>query len=500
MSNETKDKEKEGDEAPKAEEGFTNIVDRFASILKDFKIKNARVVADHCAKGNLEDLEDIEARMREMNVHPSLVTQVVNFWADEINYPIPQRLRKKMEKESGIKARGSKEESEEKYAVDPETGVIRLAKEGERAVNMVEAQKLQRLIKKDLAEKEEREGGGKKEPAFVSGEKGTWTLNPKAKIGFGEFAVFQMYQDSLRKGEPIDPVEELTKQAEQQIRLKEAMGGKGGGEDTEMGILGKLEKLGMLKKGDDGGLLETIKVLGELGVLKKGEEGRGSDLEVISTLDGLGLLRKPGEEGTTSGLDVMSKLDSLGFLRKPGEEGKGSDLEVISKLDTLGLLRKPGEEGRTSDLEVISRLDGLGLLRKAGEGEGSETIRALEMQIKELKDSLQKQEMDTMKNVVVSLSNQVSDLRKEMSTQGRLEGRYALMEKTITTIDNQLSGLRSDARPVLDTLAHRGGGPGPSKKSPEEKARIAKGLKGAVELEKEAHALEDELVFNVKKD
>lgn len=121
------------------------------------------------------------------------------------------------------------------------------------------------------------------------------------------------------------------------------------------------------------------------------------------------------------------------------------------------------------------------------------------MEVKELKESLQKQEMDNVKNVVLALSNQIGDLRKEMSTQGRLEGRYALMEKTITTIDNQLTGIRSDARPVLDGLAHKGGGPGLSVKSPEEKAKIAKGLKRAIELEREAHALEDELVFNVKK-
>ena len=106
--------------------------------------------------------------------------------------------------------------------------------------------------------------------------------------------------------------------------------------------------------------------------------------------------------------------------------------------------------------------------------------------------------MDTVKNAVLSLANQMAEMRKEMSTQGKLEGRYALMEKTITTIDNQFSGIRSDARPVLDGFAHRGGGPGLGVRSPEDKARKVKGLKEAIALEKEAHALEDELVFNVK--
>ena len=149
-------------------------------------------------------------------------------------------------------------------------------------------------------------------------------------------------------------------------------------------------------------------------------------------------------------------------------------------------------------LDQIAKLGDLGLLRKSGEGEGSETIRALEAQIRELSESLRKQEMDTVKSAVVSLSNQLTDLRREMETQDKLEGRYALMNKAMTTIDGQLSGLRSDARPLLDTIARGGIGPGPSQRSPEEKARIVKGLKIGIAQEQEAHALEDKLMFGVK--
>ena len=428
MSNEKEKEEKEGTEAPKAEESFTNIMERFANIVRKFKIKNAELVADHCAKGSLEDLEDVEARMREMGVHPSLVTQVVSFWADEIRHPIPKRLRKKMEQETGARTRGNREkEGDEKYTVDPVSGVIRLAKEDERAVTLLEARQLQRLVKKDLADVEERESDEKKEPAFILGEKGAWTLNPNARIGFGEFAVFQMYQDSLKKGEPIDPVEELARREESSVRLKEAMGVKAGGEDTEMGILDKLEKLGMLKKSEGG-------------------------------------------EGA-----VLAQLDALGLLRKPGEEGRANQLDVLEKLNTLGLMKKPGE------------------------GEGSETIRALQTEVKELKDSLQKQELDTVKSAVISLSNRMEDMRKDMSNQGRLEGRYAILDKGLTALDNQLTGLRSDVRPLVDTFARSaGGGPEPRIRTPEEKAKIAKGLKDAVALERRARELEDKLLFGVK--
>ncbi|GAH76161.1 unnamed protein product, partial [marine sediment metagenome] len=253
---------------------------------------------------------------------------------------------------------------------------------------------------------------------------GAWTLNPKGKIGFGEFAVFQMYQDSLRRGEPIDPVEELTKREEQSVRLKEAMGVKPGGEDTEMTTLDKLDKLGMLKKG----------------------EGEGG---LLTTLDALGLLKKSGEEGSSTQIVLLEKLDSLGMLKKPGEGDAGSQI-----------------------------------------------VQALQTEVKELKESLQKQEMDSLKNIVASMVNQMNELRKAIADGGRLEGRYALLEKTITTIDGQLSGIRNDAKPLLSAI---GGGGGESrKKSPEEKAKISKGLKEAVALEQEAKALEDELLFGGK--
>jgi len=423
MSNGTK--EPEQTEVTK-EESFTNIVERFTETIKKFKIKGAEVVADHCSKGNLEDLEDVAVRMREMNVHPSLVTQFVNFWSDEIQQEVPERLKRKMEREAGIKTTGSEEDKDRIYTVDADTGIIRLAGKDEKATTLAEATKLQKIIKKDLVEarktrkKEAEEETG--EPPFVVGEEGKWTLNPKGKIGFGEFAVFQMYQESLRRGEPIDPIEELARREESSARLKEAMGVKG--EDTEMTVIDKLQKLGILKTGE-----------GDL-------------------------------------TDVLGRLDAIGLLRKPGDEGRGTELNILDKLSSLGMLVKPGE----------------------AEGIAGQTIRALEIEIKSLREALTKQEMDAVKGSLVSLSRSLEDLRKEMSQAGKLEGRYALMDKTISTIDSQLSGLRSDAKPLLEMVAG-GAGPGPTRKSPEDRAKIAKGVKEAVALEREARDLEDELLF-----
>ena len=278
----TKDEKKEVIEYPKDETikdekkeviEYPNIVERFKEVFQKLGIKKSEAYVDHCAKGDLEDLEDIEQKLYEMGLHPSLRNQVINFWASEIKKPVPQKLQKRLAEERGTKSREKSEgEGEaEKYSVDTDTGAIKVASTSDKALTWDEAEKLSKEIKEDIEIREKKEGGD--EPIFVLSETGAWTLNPKAKVGTTEFAVFQMYQDSLRKGEPIDPVEELTRREEQMARLKDAMGVKPGGEDTEITLLDKLDRLGMLKKGEgEGGLLTTLATLG----LLKSPERKGA--------------------------------------------------------------------------------------------------------------------------------------------------------------------------------------------------------------------------------
>ena len=177
---------------------------------------------------------------------------------------------------------------------------------------------------------------------------------------------------------------------------------------------------------------------------------------------------------------------------------KGQPQPDTTLSQTLQALRDAGIFGKQEGGDILDKMNQLGLLRKPGEeGEGSQTIVALQTEFKEFKESLQKQETDNIKNAMLSLASQLSELRKDMANQGKLEGRFALMDKTLSTIDNQLSGIRTDAKPLLMSIADRGSG-APAKKSPEEKARLTRGLKEAVVLEKEAKALEDELLFGGK--
>lgn len=398
MVSEPKPEEKVTKPAEEIAHQATDIQTEFLELLRSYPIKNPETMVDYIsAQGEkvLEDPNKLATALAECEISPVRRRQILKHWCNKKDIELPPAAVRKVMPASE-KDRTDEEGAEERiYVVDPDTAILRLAKDREKGTTFENAQKLQKAMKKDLAESI----GDKKEPAFIVGEGGAWTLNPKSKIGFGEFAVFQMYQDSLKKGEPIDPVEELARREEASVRLKEAMGVKAGGGDTEMGLLDKLEKLGMLRKG---------------------EGGEGAMLAQLSTL---------------------------------------------------------------------------GLLKTSGEGEGSETMRALQTEVRELRESLHKQELDNVKGIVVSLSSQVSELRADMAKEGKLEGRYALMEKTISTIDTQLSGIRSDARPLLESFAHGSGRPEPKVRTPEEKTKIAKGLKDAVVQEKRAHELEDELLF-----
>ena len=403
----------------------------FLGLLKDYGVaeKAAKTITKHIAETGTADIfEDPRQLLEKMakfsrQVPPVTRRNILDHWITSRHIPKPEGFEDEADLSGEVlkERKGKEAATPEKYTVDTDTGAIKVASTSDKALTWDEAEKLAKEIKKDIEIRAKKEGSD--EPIFVLSETGAWTLNPKAKVGTTEFAVFQMYQDSLRKGEPIDPVEELTRREEQMARLKDAMGVKPGGEDSEITILDKLDRLGMLKKGEgEGGLLTT--------------------------------------------------LATLGLLKKSGEEGGSTQMDMLTQLNQLGLLKTPG-----------------------GEGEGSR-ITALMEDIKNLRESLQKQEVDNLKSMVGSLSTSLSEMRKEIADGGRLEGRYALMEKTIATIDNQLSGIRSDARPFLAAIG--GGGGGPSKRSPEEKAKVARGLKEAVVLEEEAKKLEDELLFGGK--
>jgi len=251
------------------EHEYPNIVERFKEVFQKLGIKRSDAYVDHCAKGDLEDLEDIEGKLYEMGLHPSLRNQVVNFWAAEIKQPVPKKLQKRLAEERGTKTRdeGRGEREPEKYSVDTETGSIRPALTTEKtAMTWDEAQQLSKNIKSELAEKEKKggkkvtyvydtessqvrmaregeiggtleqakelkkmsgedKGKGEEESPFIQDSEGNWDLNPKARITGIELMALDSLRRSHEKGEPADPIEALGKASEKMKIYREAFGG-----------------------------------------------------------------------------------------------------------------------------------------------------------------------------------------------------------------------------------------------------------------------------------
>jgi hypothetical protein len=260
MSNETEEKEKHE---------YPNIVERFEEVLKKLGIKKHEGYVDHCAKGDLEDLEDIEQKLYEMGLHPSLRNQVINFWAAEIKQPVPRRLQKRLAEERGAKPReeGGEEKPEAKYSIDTETGAIKVASTTDKAaLTWDEAQQLSSNIKKEITDKEKKggkkvayvydadtntvrmvregetggtldqakelkrmagegKGKGEAESPFIMEEDGNWTLNPKARVTGIELMALESIKRAQERGEAVDPLEVLGKAADRMRVYQEALGG-----------------------------------------------------------------------------------------------------------------------------------------------------------------------------------------------------------------------------------------------------------------------------------
>lgn len=280
----------EKQEVPQVEEAFSQLLQKFRVGIKEGMFAT---ISENIARTGGEQVFEVPQQLAERlatwheYITPVRRKQILEQWFAERGVDVPreamelagvksQDIRKK-EEEAKAKEEAEKKK-EAKFFVEEDSGRIRAAKEGETPLTWAEAERVSDRIKKDR--KADEGEAGTAEPPFIVGEGGQWTLNPKGKIGFGEFAVFQMYQDSLRKGEPIDPIDELARREESSAKLKEAMGIKG--EDTELTTLDKLKSLGLLKISGEGDLADTLAKLDTLGLLRKG--GGDGEPEAVKEL------------------------------------------------------------------------------------------------------------------------------------------------------------------------------------------------------------------------
>jgi predicted transcriptional regulator len=149
-----------------------------------------------------------------------------------------------------------------------------------------------------------------------------------------------------------------------------------------------------------------------------------------------------------------------------------------------------------------AEMDGLKALITTGQRppESDQRLDTLTRTVETLRESLHQAQIDSVKQEsqrsAELLQGEIKRLEQQITQAAqsqRTESSLGLLGKAVDKLDSQLTGIRSDAKPLVETMM-KAGAPGPGPKSPEMRQRIAEIGKRAVEAERRSIELEDELL------
>ncbi|GAI36112.1 unnamed protein product, partial [marine sediment metagenome] len=183
------------------------------------------------------------------------------------------------------------------------------------------------------------------ESPFIQNEGGQWILNPKARVSGVELMAVQFMQQAQAKGEPVDPIEAMTRAAETWKTLREGLGiGPGAGAGAQPAwMTDPAEFIKTIKAitGDTGGdsalkeaLAEMRKSMDEMKEQRYRDQfaGQQKQIQDISgilkqTLDTISDMQK-GKVGRTE-MDIIHEIvtggkEELSGLRKDVKEAFAS--------------------------------------------------------------------------------------------------------------------------------------------------------------------------------
>ncbi len=354
---------KHPDLASKGEEREVPIVEEdFATLLQKYKIKGdlAANIAEHISHtGGPSVFEKPELLLKGLvawssDIAPAKRKLIMERWFAERQIDISSEVQQKagMTTEQIQKGEvGTKEGTEVRYVFDEEKRVVRMAKKDEGGGTLSEAKELLKMA--DERDKEEVES------PFIQNEEGRWVLNPKARVSGVELMAVQFMQQAQAKGEPVDPIEAMTRAAETWRTLREGLGGGASALPTWMT--------------DPVAFVAAIKTI-------TGREGLGGGasalpawmtdplafVQAIKTISG----DTGGDSTLKEALATMQKsMDELKEQRWQdqftGQQKQIQDLANVLKqtLDTISDLQK-GRTGRT-EMDIIHEIatEGLGFIK-----------------------------------------------------------------------------------------------------------------------------------------
>jgi len=283
------------EQVPQEEKAFSELLKKYQVGLKG---NMAETIAENISRTGGERVFEYPERLAERltawheYISPVRRKQIIEHWFAEKGVEVPEealrtaglRTSEIREREEEEKARRDEEEKRKaKFFVDQETGQIRAAKEGEKALTWDEAERVADRMKKERSKVDREE----KEPPFIQDSEGNWMLNPRARIGGLELLAFEAVRRSQERGEFQDPFEILKERAREVEVMRSVFGGgkeTGGLSETVEALL----KVKELTGGDE----ETKNLLaGIYNRLKEGAEGRGQSEEVKALREEVQTLR-----------------------------------------------------------------------------------------------------------------------------------------------------------------------------------------------------------------
>ncbi len=152
-------------------EQYTDIQLQFLDLVKKYPVKNPETIVDYVTSQGetvLEDPEKLAVSLSECEITPVRRRQILKHWFADKGVEVPPELLQKValpperRKELEEREKAEEESKRAKYSVDEETGAIKVATTGEKALTWPEAEKLSKSIKKEIAER-----GKRKEVRYV---------------------------------------------------------------------------------------------------------------------------------------------------------------------------------------------------------------------------------------------------------------------------------------------------------------------------------------------
>ncbi len=212
----------------------------FEALLKDYGLaeKAAVIITKHIAdtgtgkifESPMELLQKLAKFPRQ--IPPVTRKNILDHWIAQNSIPVPKEYEADADKPAEeLRRRGPKEEAEEsKYAVDTDSGQIRVASTTDKtALTWDEADKLSKNIEKKSAEKERKSAErGVTKVAYIydSVDKVVRMAKEGEQGGTLEQAKeLKNMAEEGKKGEPPDPLEAMAQSAERVEALRKVFGG-----------------------------------------------------------------------------------------------------------------------------------------------------------------------------------------------------------------------------------------------------------------------------------